>query len=65
MPRMRVGALETMGREGETSTPNNEFNPPSCIKINKFNGENPSMNKSTKKYKTIIPSLKKIKGERH
>jgi len=40
MPRMRVGALETMGREGECSTPNNEFNPPSCITINKFNGKN-------------------------
>jgi len=30
---MRVGALETIGRDGELSTPNKEFNPPSCRTI--------------------------------
>jgi hypothetical protein len=33
---MRVGALETIGREGVLSTPNNEFSPPSCRTINKL-----------------------------
>lgn len=38
IPRMRVGALETIGREGEASTLNNEFNPPSCMTIKESNG---------------------------
>jgi len=38
IPRMRVGALETIGRDGELSTPNKEFNPPSCRTIERLNG---------------------------
>lgn len=34
IPRMMVGTLETIGIEGECSTANNEFNPPSCKQDN-------------------------------
>lgn len=37
MPKIRVGALDTIGMDGKCSTPNREFIPPSYKGIKTFN----------------------------